>query len=256
VIKEQDRERAQDEKAKKALRAFHPKKSERRSYVFIRTDGKRVERNAKRPPVGFLVYVNGRGAKRLHKQTDGLRGKIVGRAKKLSSYRLDQLPYARARRNFLEQGTRLFTKGSLRGKPLSLGPTCKLWSSITKALRHPGTSASMLVEVMLRGYSNGELVTATASARIMKPRSLSPATIRAWLRSALYSAMARSMREKGIVGRGSSDHIKHLRENRGKRREQWTTGGLAWSGRNSDLVDWRQADWRVHHIYYSSIGNK
>ena len=238
------------------MRAFRPRKTERGGYVFIRTDGTRTKRNAPRPPLGYLVYVSHNGRKRLHKQTPGLRGKIVGRAKKLSSYRLDQLPYARARRKFLEQGTRLFTKGSLRGKPLSLGPTCKLWSSITKALRHPGTSASMLVEVMLRGYSNGELVTATASARIMKPRSLSPATIRAWLRSALYSAMARSMREKGIVGRGSSDHIKHLRENRGKRREQWTTGGLAWSGRNSDLVDWRQADWRVHHIYYSSIGNK
>ena len=256
VYREQQREAKRESKAKGALRAFHPKKSDRGRYVFIRPDGRKIE--PKRAPTarGYLVYVTRTGAKRPVKQTPGLREKVVGRAKRLKSYQVDRLRYKKAAREFLESGEREFKTGTIRGNPLSLGPTCKLWSEITRWLKHPGSSATMLVRVMLRGYANGELITVESTARIDKPRALDASSVREWCRRNLYASMAKEMKRHGIVGRGSSDHIRKLRENRGKRKAQWTVAGMPWRGRESDLADWRQADFVISHLYFSAIAAK
>lgn len=238
----------EERRAKRAVSAYRPRKSERGSYVFINSVGKRVK--AGRGKKGYLIYVT-KGAKKkpvkTHRSAVG-RNKVVGRPKSISTYKLDRLPQKKAREKLLASGRTVISEGTVRSKQLSLGKTGELFRTVARKLVKFGRSKSgksFIVEITLHGISQQERepYSVTSEARIDRGDAtrMTEEDMIAWLATVFYASHARAAERTGIIGRGSANH--------------WLKVGDERPIDEADaIVVWKQADWRISKLYFNKLG--
>lgn len=238
----------EERKARRAVSVYRPRQSERGSYVFINSVGKRIK--AGRGKKGFLVYVTlskKKQAVKTHYSAVG-RNKVIGRPKSISTYKLDRLPRKRAREALLSSGRVEIANGNVRSKALSLGKTGELFKTVALKLVKFGKSKSgksFIVEITLHGISQQERepYSVTSEARIDRGDAtrMTEEDMIAWLATVFYASHARAAERMGIIGRGSANH--------------WLKIGDEKPIDEADaIVVWKQADWRISKLYFNKLG--
>ena len=72
--------------------------------------------------------------------------------------------------------------------------------------------------------------------------------IRNFVRQKFYAFMARELAFDGFVSTGSANHIRRLKENKGKKRKDWTKDGQVWEGHDYETVRILTIEYRIEQI--------
>lgn len=251
-----DQREARIDRALKATRKFRPKASDKGKFVAVGIDGKRLQKGKK----GYLVYVDSKGNKswQWRRDKDFLAKKIRRMEVPLTKGR------KRAAKEFLESqveitGTgRAAVKGSGKVKPK--GPydfndsvVAKMAAGIGNVLRGQRSNRAFLLNAMvLVNLPGGEEKVYNVKVPILRADHLAieKGGIINFLRLKFYAFMARELAFDGYVTSGSSNHIRSLKENKGKKRKDWTKDGRVWEGWDYTTVKIDTIDWRMEQLKF------
>lgn len=244
-------------RALKATGKFRPKKTDRGNFVAVGTDGKRLQKGKK----GYLVYVDSKGRKAWQwKRDDSFLAKKIRRM---------EVPFQKGRKQaakrFLESQVEVTGKGLAAvkgsGKIKPKGPydfndsvVNKMAGGIGKILRGQRSNRAFLLNalVLVTLPDGGEKV---YNVKVPIQRADHVAIERGgiinFLRHKFYAFMARELAFDGYVTSGSSNHIRALKENKGKQRKDWTKDGQVWEGWDYQTVKIAAIDWEMQQLKFN-----
>lgn len=247
---------ARIDRALKAVNKFRPKKTDRGNFVAVGTDGKRLTKGKK----GYLVYVDSKGGKAWQwKRDDSFLAKKI---RKL------EVPFTKGRRKaakrFLESqievtGTgKAVVKGSGKVKPSGAYDfndkvVATMAAGVGKVIRGQRSNRAFLLNsLVLVKLPDGQQKVYNVKVPIQRADhvSIDRGGIINFLRLKFYAFMARELAFDGYVTSGSSNHIRQLKENRGKDRSQWTKNGQVWEGWDYTTVKIQTIEWKMEQLKF------
>lgn len=251
-----------EQHAKAALKSFRARKADRGKIVMIGIKGKRDPQAKGRK--GYLAYITKTGKKRLLKLKDE-QGKFKPiKPQKISNVQIPfQKNLRRATKEF--QSSRLvevrrgkINRPVIRGSgKVNTGPSAYDFNEsvvrrIAKSLQQTISSVKshriflVSVNILVR-LADGSQQVFSFGVPIERPDhiAIKLGGIVNWLRKKFYAAMANELRFAGYVSSGSANHIRHLNENYGVTKKNWTQGEEEWRGQDLDIVKIEAIEWKV-----------
>jgi hypothetical protein len=238
---------------KLAIRKFKVAKKDRGKIIFIGIKGKRNPQSKGRK--GYLIYVTKKGKKQL-----------VGKEVSPHNIRKSKIPHSSRYRNSGKkfQATRLVkvkrgrvTRPVLRGKGNVQGGKkgsdfndrviLAISKSVKSALEKIKSHRTFLVQVnVLVELPDGTTRVFSFSVPIERPDhvAIQIGGLENWTRKKFYAYMANELRFEGLVTSGSANHIRRLKENKG-RKTRLTKDGQPWDGNGLDVVKILTLEWQI-----------
>lgn len=243
--------------ARAALRHFKVRKGDRGRIVFIGVKGQRNPQSKGRK--GYAIDVTKTGKKRL----------ILDKDKRIKPEKISnvKIPFQKRFKNKIRsfQSARLVkVKRGKVNRPVIRGQgnldtgnsaydfnervVSKIARSVSKALSSVKSHRIFLVSVnILVELADGETRVFSFAVPIERPDhiAIKLGGIVNWLRKKFYAAMANELRYEGYVSSGSANHIRHLNENYGVRKTNWTQGDEPWRGQDLEVVKILTIEWKI-----------
>lgn len=278
--KRADREQRTWKKLAKVISKFRPRKADRGRIVFLGANGARTaaDRNRK----GVAIYVNRNGKKQPVRQYDRKTKRLEKHAhlRKINSVDVSRVRSKRAKKTFLQAYTNRIASGTLseipqsgrtelsgRQRKISCAGTRFCGVFFSKRIDRQSDAARQIGKELARAANTTKskrdfLVTIGISVKVVKTgetyfivtqrrfaRRDRQITTRAecidFIGREIYGFLARDLQSRGLVLTGSATHIKQLKENRGKKRKNWTKDGFLWEAHDSNDVKLQQIEWRI-----------
>lgn len=243
----------QRKRAEQAIKRFRVRKEDRGKIVFVETTGKRDTGKGRK---GYMVYIGKRGKKQL--VADVKKGLQPQQKSKLTS------PYTKKTAKQTTDFVKARATDTLRGSgqvrikganDFSDKVVDRFASGVLKVINaQRGFRDFLLKAMILVRLEDGSTRTYEVLTAIQKPGQIEipKEHIFNFIRQEFYALMARQLAFDGYVTNGSANHVRRLKENKGKEREEWTKGGLAWFGReDTEDVKILQIDWQM---YQNKVG--
>lgn len=265
-----------DNKFKKAVAKFRPKKEDKGSIVFVTIDGKRGKKFSDRK--GYAVYVNTKGKKTGIKQYNSHMGRTekIPVARKISSIDVNKVRSKRAKAKFW----RVYTNEVVSGKLESLDKIGKVPNStvgsgssdssrididsdmvsrLAKELEHltniTKSKKDFLVTVGIHiRDSDGKqrfIYTQQRFSRLDKQKA-DFADCREFFGRLIYGFLATELSKLGLVLEGSAKHVSRLKINKGKKRSKWEKVMTYADGRRHQTIwqGWDYQDVVIEKVEY------
>lgn len=253
-----DRQREKDKIARRvkaagsAVAKFRPKKDDRGKLVFVNTKGQRAQPGRR----GFLVKITRTGKKRL----------VFERKKGLKSLRSFMQPKTRVgwtgRRLYANKKAlppvRVLKAGAVKlshkiGSP-TFNPSGNTFKALASDIRKVLLSVAgrrvftvrvlAVVEIPGGGTKTIEIFVPIAKrsfSSVSLAREILP-----FVRQVLYGALARELARFGYVLKSSLNHIRGLKENQGRPKDEWVNKkGEKWQGADLQPVTIKRLEWRI-----------
>ena len=240
-------------KAEAATKAFKAKASDRGKLVFIGVKGERDP--ALKGRKGYLISVSKTGKKLLLKQ-------------KKHGYKPTRFPpelpldkrFSKQRKAFTLSTRRMTARGTAivrsSGKiklksayEFSDKTVSKIAKDIRRALQQQQSQRIFVIRVIALCVLPDK-TTRTYETQIPIQKAdriaIQLAGIKNFVSQKVYAFLARELSYDGFVSSGSSNHIRKLKGNRGKKRSEWKDRhGEAWRGRDDEVVRIEQIEWII-----------
>ncbi len=242
--------------AQKALKNFKPTKADKGKIVFIGTKGSRNPHWKSKQRKGYVVYVDKNGKKQLLQQPK------TGFA--ATAHKNVQVPLTKKTRTAAKQfqeRRRILTKhGSAivrgkgdvttgqRGNDFNSKAINAMAKSIKKAVESQAAQRVFIISAKANiTLPDGSNRTVDIAVDIAKADhiAIKLGGMKNFVSQKFYAFMARELSYLGFVTSGSDNHIRQLRENKGKARDKWTKGGMAWEGRYKEIVTLEALEWKI-----------
>ncbi len=268
------RERRLAKNLRSAFGKFRPKKSERGSVVFINRAGQRGRSGR----VGYGVYVDTKGKKHIIRQYDRKSRKIerVPAPRKVSAIDVSRVRNKGAKKKFLQAHVNPVAAGSLRKIRSKIKETRgsaghvpadgtrfagksransfwtgseivkKIGGELLKAFRTTKSNKDFLVTLGIHVKKGRQRWFFSTQRRIAR-KDAQPVTlteIKQFLGHEIYAFIATELLAEGLVMAGSAAYISRLKENKKKKREDWTKDGFEWGGAGAEDVEVTNVEWR------------
>lgn len=263
-LEKQRQARRQSEQRKKSATIrdkFKPTKKDKGTIVFVGLDGKKLPPRSRRK--GIPVFVSKTGKKQLVKQAGRkgylptkpgdaeipLRKNLRKAAKKFEHSRRVTVKKGKAKRPIVKGAGTTKIRGAydFNDKVVS-----KLSKDLKRVLERQASqrrfliAANVLVELpdgLERVYSF-EVTIERGDHHAIKLAGLEN-----FVRMKFYAFMARELQFDGYVTSGSANHIRSLKENKGKPESKWVQDdGEAWRGREAEIVKIRNLEWELQQM--------
>lgn len=255
--KERRKLELQLERAQKAARKFRPRKNERNSIVFIGLKGDRGV--AAKGRKGYAVYIDSKGRKKiLSLRKHGLRPVF------LSEVDFNNTRGTRvARKKFIASQRKTTAKGNAVVKSKGIvkpsGPydfSDKVVKKIAKSLKKSFDSQMSQRRFLVNALVLIRLPDKTTrvyniQVPIAKPDHIAIAVggMENFVRHKFYAFLARELAFDGFVTAGSANHVRRLKANKGKSRDQWTdNNGERWRGNEDEVVRIERIEWKIEQM--------
>lgn len=249
----------QFEKAMSKFGASRP--SERDSFVFVSLKGERLPFSDRRK--GYVLYITKSG-KRV-RQLDYGDKRVYYPPRKSASWDLIGSRRKVAVEKFLKGRETLKCAGSIKATPKELKGNgldyyrfVRLFAPRFERCLRVSITHRRSVDIkfaVIVDHQKERLRTHYAHV------SFSQVDLRQWpvalyervLGEKIYPFIAEALGDRSLVSKGSSEHIRRLKINRGKSRKNWMTGDGAFRWGKNDFEDVRllQIDWEIYQILYS-----
>lgn len=243
-------------KALKAVSNFKPKKADKGKIVFIGTKGSRNPHWKNKDRKGYTVYVDAKGKPHLLKQPKtafkatahkNVQVKVTKRTRKAAK------EFQQRRRVLTKKGEAIVRgKGEIitgkKGADFNDTAINKLAASIKKAIEAQASHRIFIISAKASiTLPDGTSKVIDVAVDIAKADhiSIKIGGLRNFVRQKFYAFMARELAYLGYVTSGSDNHIRNLRENKGKARDKWTKGGMEWEGRYKEVVRLEALEWKI-----------
>lgn len=255
LIRQQQRHKQQVKanKAQKAVSRFRTRKADRDSFIFVETSGKRDSGKGRK---GYLVYIGKRGKKYIIPDLkDGLKakrkGELIPRAAagspkaqgKLSGQRLQ----TRSGQPVIKGSGKITVSGSKYD--FSDKIVGKFARGVTKVLNAQAGFRDFTIRAMvLVELPGGQTKVYQIDVVLQKPQHVKIPVehIFNFIKQQFFAVLAQQLAYDGYVTSGSANHVRGLKENRGKSKGKWTKGGIPWHGRHDvDIVKIKVIDWQA-----------
>ncbi len=245
-------------RAEKAARSFRPRKTEKGKIVFISTKGKRGAENKGRK--GYAIFVSKSGKKHLLKdRMAGFKPAKIGELnipiqKKLHKAATE---FFQSHRKISATGKGNILKGSGSIKPrgpydFSDKTVKKIANSLKKTFDSQLSQRRYLISAnVLITLPDGSTRVHRVTVPIVKADhiSIEAGGMENFIKKKFYAHLAQSLAFDGFVTTGSANHVRRLKENEGKEREEWTKGGIAWHGReDTETVHISAIEWKIEQM--------
>lgn len=238
---------------KAAIRSFRVAKKDKGKIIFIGIKGKRNPQSKGRK--GYLIYVTKSGKKQLV-------GKDV-KPEKITRAKIPlQKRYAKSSKQF--QSARLIkvrrgkvsrpvvrgkgdVNGGKKGSDFNDKVVKAITGSVKKAIERVKSHRTFLVKVnVLVELTDRGTRVFSFNVPIERPDhvAIRQGGLENWTRKKFYAYMANELRFEGLVTSGSNNHIRRLKENRGKK-YGFTKGGQPWDGNGSEVVKILTIEWQI-----------
>jgi len=264
-LAKQKQARKQGEQRKKSATLrdkFKATKKDRGTIVFVGLDGKRLPARSRRK--GIPVYVDKTGKKKLIKQA-GRKGytptkpgdaEIPYRKNLKHAYKA----FERSRRVTVKKGkAKPIVKGKGQTKVKASGGydfndsvVKKLSRELKTVLeRQASQRRFLIVSNVLVELPDGEQKVYSFEVSIERGdhHAIKLAGLENFVRMKFYAFMARELAFDGYVTSGSANHIRSLKENKGKPRKKWIQDdGEVWRGNEAEIVKIIRLEWEIQQM--------
>lgn len=260
--REQARFKRQLNKVKNVISKFRVRKADRGRLIMVGVSGQRDPQAKGRK--GFLVYVTKTGKKQITRYGSKREWLL---AKKITDI---EIPIRKNLRNAVRefQATRrvLVSKhraavkqrgsvGKIKGSggnDFSEKVVDKMAGSLGQAFRGQASQRSFLVSSnVLVNLPDGRKKVYQIQTPIARPDHLviKVGGLKNFIRHKFYAFMARELAFDGFVTSGSANHMRRLKQNKGKTVSQWRqTDGEMWRGNESTIVKIINIEWKIEQI--------
>jgi hypothetical protein len=248
--------------------AYRPKKSEWGKINFVGVKGGVIKGRSGRK--GYGVYVNRNGKKQLLRKYNR-RVKAMEQwpeARQLKSLDVSRARSKRAKKQFLTAYLNPVARGEMRKSKKGISRKAVRYSGeLSETKFYRGGDAVKVIAKELARASNG-----------VKSRKDFLVSIGFWLTGKdkethfveinrrfsrqdrqkaevgecadflgleVYGFLAKELTMRGLVLAGSAGHIRRLKQNRGKSRDEWTKEGFLWEGHDSLDVNLEKIEYRI-----------
>lgn len=252
--REQTKQDRVKDRAKAVARKFRTRKVDYGKIVFVTTQGKRDAASKGRK--GYAIHVNRKGQKRVIKQyRDGFR------PARITELEFDVTkPPKGAVKKFIESQRKLIEhkravvkiKGSIKVSgtyDFSDKVVDSIANSLQRAFGSQMSQRRFLVNAnVLVKLPDGTMKVYNVLVPISKPDhiAIELGGMHNFVRLKFYAFLAKQLAFDGYVTSGSANHVRRLKENAGKDKEEWTKGGIAWEGRHdTEQVQIKQIEWKI-----------
>lgn len=243
-------------KALQALKNFKPAKSDKGKIVFVGTKGSRNPHWKSKSRKGYIVYVDKNGKKQLLKQPKTGYAATAHKnvqVKVTKKTRTAAKEFQQRRRTLTKEGKPIVRgKGEVttgaKGNDFNDKAVNKMAASIKKAVESQAGQRVFIVSAKaFITLPDGTSKVIDISVDIAKADhiSIKLAGMKNFVRQKFYAFMARELGYLGFVTSGSDNHIRQLKENKGRTRDKWTKGGQAWEGRYKEIVRLEALEWKI-----------
>lgn len=267
--------KARAAKVKSAVRHFKVKKADRGKIVFVGVKGGRITGNTSRR--GYAVYVNTKGKKQVVRQIARSTGRLekIAIPRKLVSLDVSKVRSKRAKTQFLTARANPIASRELRkhGKGISSKGTRYAGKFATDKFYADADSVTVLSKELCAAANKQRskkdfLVTIgfhltdkrgkkhwlELQRRFSRQdgQKAEIADVRQFFGREIYGFLANELQMRGLVLAGSAAHIQRLKENRGKKRGEWTKDGFLWQGHDSENCKIESLEYRIDQL---TLGN-
>lgn len=256
-----DKIKKAESKAVAARNAYKPRIRDKGKMVLIGVKGQRNPQSKGRK--GYLIYVTQAGKKQLVRVT----GELI-KPRKISDIsapvtrNLNRAAKEFEKRRLVLIGQGKSKRGIRKGRGVidqttiwdfSDATVDKIAMSIHKALTGQRSHRSFLISVnivtLLSDKSKRLYSFAVPIAR-RDHLAVEIGGIHNFVRQKFYAFMARQLQYDGFVSSGSANHIRHLPQNAGLPREEWTQdenvkGVYKWRGNELDILRITHIEWKI-----------
>jgi site-specific recombinase XerC len=241
----------------KAITRFRPRKSDRGSFVFISSAGKRLPRNTRRKVIAAYVSKTGKVKPIREKPRSPLKLLRPGNYDLVRSGHKGAIEkHLRGRRSHTSAPVQV--RQSAKERRIGVNYT-RFTKRLSKDLRQFATSfrskGQILIEFsvtvrlpdgQLETFDNQHIPIQFAQSEL---QSLSPSQYEKFVRLAVYAQLAQFLKAHGIVSSGSAAHIRSLKANRGQPRNAWVDKqGQPWEKAGMDQAKIVRLEYRLTRI--------
>lgn len=246
--------KAQQKRARHAIRVFRTRKADRGRIIMVSSLGKRNPQA--RGKKGYLVYVTKTGKKWLLKQ----KGQPL-KPRPITQLTVPPTRLRKARDKFQEERRLLIThkqsktrsvvkkSGEIQGETHLIS---KLTDSLTAALRGQESHRQFLITILARvALPDGSARVFRAFVDISRRDhvSIEKGGVRNFVRKKVWGFLATELGFAGFVSQGSANNIRRLTANKGLPREEWTNKrGDNWAGQDLETVKITHIEYKIEQL--------